>query len=142
MHTPDTLDTLAAERCACGCDACGTAVPAGLDLSRVRDTELGLYRVELGDVPAFAEGRTALTVTVTHRPDATPADVALAISAARPRCRCLAPAALAVTRRGAGRFKSASFAFPSPGWWVARITVFTDLGWDAVTFNLAVGVPE
>lgn len=139
MHTPDTH---AAERCACGCDTCGVAVPAGLDLSRIRDSELGLYRVELEDVPVSADHPAPLTVTVTHRPHATPADVALAISAARPRCRCLAPAALAVTRRAPGRFESTSFSFPSPGWWVARITVFTDRGWDAVTFNLAVGVPE
>ena len=139
MHTSDTLP---AGRCACGCDACGAAIPAGLDLSRARDTELGLYHVELADVPTSAGDPAVLAVIVTHLPHETPADAEVAIAAGRPRCRCAAPADLAVTRRGPGRFESAPFSFPSPGWWVVRITVSGGLGRDAVTINLAVGMPE
>jgi hypothetical protein len=135
MHRPDTLS---AERCACGCDACGAAIPAGLDLARARDTELGLYHVELADVPASADDPAALTVAVTLRPHATPADAEVAISGGRPRCRCVAPKDLAITRRGPGHFETAPFSFPSPGWWVLRVTVSGDAGWDAVTFNLAI----
>ncbi len=139
MHISDTLTV---ERCACGCDTCGPAIPAGLDLARARDTELGLYRVELEEVPPSAGDTAALTVVVTHFLHGGPADAELAIAAGRPRCRCAAPANLAVERRGPGRFDSAPFSFPSPGWWVVRITVSGGPGRDAVTFNLAVGVPE
>ena len=139
MQTPDTL---AADRCACGCDACGAAIPAGLDLSRSRDTELGLYHVELENVPASADDPAALTVAVTRRPHATFADAEIAISGGRPRCRCAAPANLAITRRGPGQFESAPLSFPSPGWWVLRVTVSGEAGWDAATFNLAIGASE
>jgi hypothetical protein len=139
MHRPDTFS---AGRCACGCDACGAATPAGLDLARARDTELGLYHVELADVPASADDPAALTVTVTRRPHATPADAELAISGGRPRCRCAAPANLAITRGSPGRFKTEPFSFSSSGWWVLRVTVSGDAGWDAVTFNLAIGMSE
>jgi hypothetical protein len=139
MHRPDTFS---AGRCACGCDACGAAIPAGLDLARARDTELGLYRVELADVPAAADDPAALTVTVTHRSHATPADAEVAISGGRPRCRCASPADLAIRRHSPGRFETAPFSFPSPGWWVLRVTVSGDAGSDAVTFNLAIGVSE
>ena len=135
MHIPDTL---AVERCACGCDACGAAIPAGLDLARTRDTELGLYHVELADVPALANDPAALTVLVTRRLHATSVDTQITISGGRPRCRCAAPADLAITRRGTGRFETAPFSFPSPGWWVLRVAVSGEAGWDAVTFNLAI----
>ena len=133
------LDTLAAERCACGCDACGDPVPAGLDLARARDTELGLYHVELADVPASADDPAALIVLVTRRLHAAPADTQVAISGGRPRCRCTAPADLEITKVSEGRFEAIPFSFPSPGWWILRVTVSGAAGWDAVTFNLAIG---
>jgi hypothetical protein len=139
MQIPDMR---AAERCACGCDACEAVVPAGLDLARARDTELGLYRVELTDLPASADGRAGLSVLVTPRLRAEPADAEVTISGGRPRCRCAAPASLAITRRGPGAFETAPFSFPSPGWWVIRVSVAGDAGWDAVTFNLAIGVTD
>lgn len=135
MHTPDTLS---AERCACGCDACGVEIPAGLDLGRARDTELGLFHVELVDAPASADDPAALSVVVT-RPDAAPAHAAITISSGRPRCRCTAPSELGVVSRGPGRFETVPFSFPSPGWWVLRVTIGGDAGWDAVTFNMAIG---
>ena len=137
MHIPDTITT---ERCACGCDASGMAIPAGLDLSRARETELGLYHVELADVPASTDDLAALPISVTRQRDGAPADTRVTISGGRPRCRCAAPADLAITRLGPGQFETAPFSFPSPGWWVLRVTVSGDAGWDAVTFNLAIGV--
>jgi hypothetical protein len=135
MHTTDTL---AAERCACGCDACGAAVPAGLDLARARDTELGLYHVQLVSAPVSSDDHAALAVVVTQRPHAMPADATITIASGRPRCRCTTPSELGVARRGVGRFETAAFSFQSPGWWVIRVTICGDAGWDAVTFNLAV----
>ena len=135
MHS---IHTLAAERCACGCDACGNPVPAGLDLARARDTELGLYRVELVDVPASADDPAALTILVSHGLQPAPADTDIAIAGGRPRCGCAATVDLAVTSRGVGRFETAPFAFPSPGWWVLRVSVSGAAGWDAETFNLAI----
>lgn len=125
-------------RRACGCDACGDPMPAGLDLARARDTELGLYHVALANVPASLDDPAALTVSVTRRLHAAAMTAHIAISAGRPRCRCAAPAELAITKRGAGRFETAAFSFPSPGWWIIRVTVSGDAGCDAVTFNLAI----
>ena len=139
MHIPDTLP---AERCPCGCHACGDSIPAGLDLARARDTELGLYRVELEDVPGSADDPASLAAFVTRRLDGAPADTHIAISGGRPRCRCTAPTELAITPGGPGQFQTAPFSFPSPGWWILRVTVSGDAGWDAVTFNLAIGVSE
>ena len=93
-------------------------------------------------MPASADDPAALTVAVTRRPHATPADAAVAISGGRPRCRCAAPANLTITRRSPGRFETAPFSFPSSGWWVLRVAVAGGAGWDAVTFNLAIGVSE
>ena len=130
--------TLTARRCACGCAACGDSISAGLDLARARDTELGLYHVELADVPASLDDPATLTVSVTRRSHAVALSTHVAISGGRPRCRCAAPADLAITKRGAGRFETAAFSFPSPGWWILRVTVSGHAGCDAVTFNLAI----
>ena len=78
MHIPDTITT---ERCACGCDACGMAIPAGLDLSRARDTELGLYHVELADVPASTDDLAALSISVTRQRDGVTFNLAIGVSA-------------------------------------------------------------
>ena len=134
MHLPDML---AVERCACGCDACGAAIPAGLDHALARETELGLYHVALTDVPASANDPGTLTVFVTRGPHPAPQDAEIAIAGGRPRCSCAAPD-LAITRRGAGHYETAPFAFPSRGWWILRVTVAGEGGRDAVTFNLAI----
>ena len=139
MHIPDTLP---AERCPCGCHACGDSIPAGLDLARARDTELGLYHVKLTDVPASANDPAGLTVVVTRRPHMAPADAKVAISRGRPRCRCAAPADFAMLRRGPGMFETAPISFRSPGWWVLRVAVTGDAGWDGVTFNLDIAASE
>jgi len=135
MRTPFTP---LVERCACGCDACGGSIPAGLDLARARETEFGLYHVELATVPACAGDAAALAIFVSGRLRAAGAEMEVSISGARPRCRCAAPTELAVTRHGPGQFATAPFSFTSPGWWVLRVTVSGAAGWDAATFNLAI----
>ena len=130
--------TLTGGRCACGCAGCNDSIPAGLDLARALDTELGLYHVELGNVPVSLNDPRALTVCITQRSHAVAVSTHIAISGGRPRCRCAAPADLTIAMRGANRFETAAFSFPSPGWWILRVTVSGDAGCDAVTFNLAI----
>lgn len=130
---------LAVERCACGCAACDASVPAGLDLGCARETDLGLYHVEFADVPTVVDAAATLTIVVTRRHDPAPVDAHIAVTGGRPRCRCAAPADLTIIRRALGRFETAPFAITSPGWWVIRVTVSGEAGFDGVTFNLAIG---
>lgn len=124
-------------------DCC--AIPRCLDLSLVRISEGGLFRVTLTPtmqpVPLGKPTDWRLEIIDSAQLVAC-GDARIEIEGGMPQCGARWPEGAVVSRASSGEWRIAGLVFTRPGWWLLRLSIEASAGMDFVTFNLAVALAQ
>lgn len=116
------------------------SVPDGLDLSRSKATDAGLYQVTIAPErePVERGPLQAFMVTVVT-PDGQPVtDATLTVDGGMPQHgHGLPTSPQAGDHLGEGRYRIEGLRFNMQGWWTLRIGIEAAAGSDEATFNLS-----
>ena len=128
--------------CCASCGpGCGCSVPGCLDLSNVRDSERGLFRVTLAPEAEPVAPGLPVAMRVAILGNTGPADCGIArigLDGGMPQQGLRWPGSAAVSPVASGGWRIADLVFARPGWWLLRLRIEAAAGTDTVTFNFIV----
>lgn len=113
--------------------------PSGLDLSRTRMTEKGIYSVSIApEVEPFKrEVLHSWIVTVLNKNQSPAEGATITVDGGMPRHGHGLPTSPQVTADlGGGRYRVEGVKFHMFGWWEFKFAITAAAGQDSVTFNL------
>lgn len=114
------------------------APPEGIDLSRSKLTEQGLYKVSIEpESEPVEQGPLHSWITAVELTDGTPVvDATVAVDGGMPDHGHGLPTAPRASNIGDGHYRIEGVRFNMSGWWELRLTIAGSEGEDVVVFNI------